>query len=106
MLDQETVARRGKLLLVDYRTYVDEMEVIGIFRVEKDFIPYDALQNYLNEHPSNRGGNYFDESSFVAYLVTHGYMREIAYDNFYLGGFGNADRAEYHLDQTWTADSD
>lgn len=97
MLDKNIVAKAGTLLLIDRITFFDEGEVLGIFRIEMDFVPHDVLQEYLKMNPSHAEAYEFEESKFVDYLLAHSYMKALEYDRFYLGGFGNHDRVRYHV---------
>lgn len=95
MLDSKTVAKAGELLLIDKGEYSDYC-VMGLFRIEKDFIPYEVLQEYLKDNPSNNRDYRFEEDRFLSKLVVEGYIIEVQCDNFYLGGYSNVDGIRYH----------
>lgn len=94
MLDSKTLAKAGTLLLIDHGAYSDYY-VVGIFKVEKDFIPYNLLESYLVENPKNREDYYFESDRFVNYLLSNGYIKETSYDNLYTGSYGSIDDIEY-----------
>lgn len=94
MLHHRAEAKAGKFLLMDQGEYSD-YHVVGLFVIEKDFVPYDILEVYLQENPKNREDYYFEPDRFIAYLVREGYVKEIEFDTFFLSGYGSVDEIEY-----------
>lgn len=94
MLHHRAEAKAGKHLLIDQGEYSD-YHVMGLFIIEKDFIPSDILEEYLGINPKNREDYEFEPYRFVSYLTTNGYIREISYDTFFLAGYGIVDEIEY-----------
>lgn len=88
MLNKTVVAKAGTLLLFDRGEYSDYC-VIGLFKAEKDFNPYEVLEGYLVENPENRDDYGFEADRFIAFLLANGYVTEAGYHNFYLGGYGD-----------------
>lgn len=94
MLNKTVVAKAGTLLLFDKGEYSDYC-VMGLFKVKKDFLPYVVLEDYLKDNPKNRREYGFEEDRFVTFLLKKGYLTEMKYQNFYLGGYGTVGGVEY-----------
>lgn len=80
--------KQGQLLLLSSGEYSD-YGPIALTRTLKDFSANEALQEYLNEFPSQRDAYCAKQMQFVAWLSSHGFIEDIEYTEWNIGCYSN-----------------
>jgi hypothetical protein len=79
--------KAGELFLLSTGEYSD-YTVNALVKVLIDFDAAKAIKNYQIESPIDEDRSYSDGlDKFIAYLLSHGYVEQIEYREFYLGAY-------------------
>jgi hypothetical protein len=84
MKDQAKIAKAGKMICVDSGEY-SNYSITGFFVVLKDFNPMAELKEYKAANPDECKPYSFNDSKFLAQILTKGLLLEIEYGTLYMG---------------------
>lgn len=85
-------AKPGSLISIETGEYSD-YQVLGFFVVLNEFEPMVELENYIREKELNKGN--FRVETFLAYLISKGFLLEVKYDNFFIDMWGDLDDSHF-----------
>ena len=86
-MKKRTNIEKGKLVVISQGEYSDYC-VLGVFIAQQKFNPDDLREEYLQIHPKHKEPYQFNERMFVEFIVSKKLVKEIKFDEFHLGGYG------------------
>lgn len=87
--------KAGKLLAIDSGCY-SSYGLTGFFVALQTFTPKALLEEYLATRPEEKEEYHFEESGFVAFLVSKGLLLEIEYSTLHTGDYSSHHEVEFY----------